>query len=55
MRAPTGCVDDSIGQCEIIVTGSEIEGAMVSYTDADETSTATFSSDALVNAMTKDC
>jgi len=48
-------VDDTIGQREITVTGSEIEGAAVSYTDADETSTATFSSDAIVNVTTKDC
>ncbi|CAD0184645.1 hypothetical protein RUESEDTHA_01527 [Ruegeria sp. THAF57] len=48
-------VDDTIGQREITVTGSEIEGATVSYTDADKTSTATFSSEALVNVTTKDC
>lgn len=48
-------VDDTIGQREITVTGSEIEGATVSYTDADETSTATFSSEALVKVTTKDC
>ncbi|WP_171126148.1 MULTISPECIES: aggregation factor core [unclassified Ruegeria] len=48
-------VDDTIGQREITVTGSEIEGATVSYTDADKTSTATFSSEALVNLTTKDC
>ena len=48
-------VDDTIGQREITVTGSEIEGATVSYSDADETSTATFSSDALVHVTTKDC
>ncbi|CUH41237.1 hypothetical protein [Ruegeria atlantica] len=48
-------VDDTIGQREITVTGSEIEGAKVSYTDADETSIATFSGEALVNVMTKDC
>ncbi len=48
-------VDDTIGQREITVSGSEIEGATVSFTDADETSSATFSSDALVNVTTKDC
>ncbi len=48
-------VDDTIGQREITVTGSEIEGATVSYSDAEETSTATFSSEALVNVTTKDC
>ncbi len=48
-------VDDTIGQREITVTGSEIEGATLSYTDADKTSTATFSSEALVNVTTKDC
>ena len=48
-------VDDTIGQREITVTGSEIEGATVSYSDADKTSTATFSSEALVNVTTKDC
>ncbi len=48
-------VDDTIGQREITVTESEIEGATVSYTDADETSTATFSSEALVNVTTKGC
>ncbi|WP_319545977.1 aggregation factor core [Ruegeria conchae] len=48
-------VDDTTGQREITVTGSEIEGATVSYSDADETRTATFSSDALVHVTTKDC
>jgi hypothetical protein len=48
-------VDDTIGQREITVTGSEIEGATVSYTDANEATTATFSSEALVNLKTKDC
>ncbi|WP_282171040.1 aggregation factor core [Ruegeria atlantica] len=48
-------VDDTIGQREITVTGSEIEGATVSYSDADKTRTATFSSEALVNVTTKDC
>ncbi len=48
-------VDDTIGQREITVTGSEIEGATVSYTDAEKTSTATFSSEAFVNVTTKDC
>ncbi|WP_170507793.1 aggregation factor core [Ruegeria arenilitoris] len=48
-------VDDTIGQREITVTGSEIEGATVSYADAVETKTATFSSDAVVNVATKDC
>ncbi|WP_171230313.1 aggregation factor core [Ruegeria sp. HKCCA4008] len=48
-------VDDTIGQREITVSGSEIEGAMVSYTVSDETNTATFSSEAFVNVMTKDC
>lgn len=48
-------LDDTIGQRQIIVTGSEIEGATVSYSDADETRTATFSSDALVHVTTKDC
>ncbi|WP_171136535.1 aggregation factor core [Ruegeria sp. HKCCC1038] len=48
-------VDDIIGQREITVTGSEIEGATVSYPDADETSTGTFSSEALVNVTTRDC
>ena len=48
-------VDDTIGQREITVTGSEIEGATVSYADAEETSTATFSSEALVNVKTTDC
>ncbi|WP_170564958.1 aggregation factor core [Ruegeria atlantica] len=48
-------VDDTIGQREITVTGSEIEGATVSYSDADKVSTATFSSEALVNVTTKDC
>ncbi|WP_299637808.1 aggregation factor core [uncultured Ruegeria sp.] len=48
-------VDDTIGQREITVTGSEIKGATVSYSDADKTSTATFSSEALVHVMTKDC
>ncbi|WP_170414933.1 aggregation factor core [Ruegeria arenilitoris] len=48
-------VDDTIGQREITVTGSEIEGATVSYADAVETNTATFSSDAVVNVPTKDC
>ncbi len=48
-------VDDTIGQREITVTGSEIEGATVSYTDANETRTATFSSEALVKVTTKDC
>ncbi len=48
-------VDDTIGQREITVTGSEIEGATVSYTVAEETSTATFSSDALVNVTIRDC
>ncbi|WP_171233623.1 aggregation factor core [Ruegeria sp. HKCCA4812] len=48
-------VDDTIGQREITVSGSEIEGAMVSYTASDETNTATFSSEAFVNVMTKDC
>ncbi|WP_170387590.1 aggregation factor core [Ruegeria atlantica] len=48
-------VDDTVGQREITVTGSEIEGATVSYTDADKTSTATFSSEARVNVTTKDC
>ncbi|WP_170429727.1 aggregation factor core [Ruegeria arenilitoris] len=48
-------VDDTIGQREITVTGSEIEGATVSFADADETNTATFTSEALVNVTTKDC
>ncbi len=48
-------VDDTIGQREITVTGSEIEGATVSFTDEGETSTAAFSSEALVNLATKDC
>ncbi|CUH48723.1 hypothetical protein [Ruegeria atlantica] len=48
-------VDDTIGQREITVTGSEMEGATVSYSDADKVSTATFSSEALVNVTTKDC
>ncbi|WP_226689739.1 aggregation factor core [Ruegeria arenilitoris] len=48
-------VDDTTGQREITVTGSEIEGATVSYADAVETKTATFSSDAVVNVATKDC
>ncbi|WP_170361956.1 aggregation factor core [Ruegeria arenilitoris] len=48
-------VDDTIGQREITVNGSEIEGATVSYADAVETKTATFSSDAVVNVATKDC
>ncbi|WP_299888177.1 aggregation factor core [uncultured Ruegeria sp.] len=48
-------VDDTIGQREITVTGSEIEGATVSYTDEGETSTTTFSSEAFVNVTTKGC
>ncbi|WP_171209837.1 MULTISPECIES: aggregation factor core [unclassified Ruegeria] len=48
-------VDDTIGQREITVTGSEIEGATVSYADAGETNTATFSSEAVVNVSTQDC
>ncbi|MFA3919147.1 aggregation factor core [Ruegeria hyattellae] len=48
-------VDDTIGQREITVTGSEIEGATVSYSDADKTSIATFSSEALVNVTTTGC
>ncbi|NOD48114.1 MULTISPECIES: aggregation factor core [unclassified Ruegeria] len=48
-------VDDTIGQREITVTGSEIEGATVSFTDEGETSTAIFSSEAFVKVTTKDC
>ncbi len=48
-------VDDTIGQREITVAGSELEGATVSYIDAREVSTAIFTSEALVNVTTKDC
>lgn len=39
-------VDDTIGQREITVSGSEIEGAEISYEKGREISTAAFSSSA---------
>lgn len=48
-------VDDTIGQREITVSGSEIVGATVSYKKGSESSTAVFSSDSLANVMIPDC
>lgn len=48
-------VDDTIGQREITVSGSEIVGATVSYTNGSDRSTAVFSSDALANVTIPDC
>ena len=48
-------VDDTIGQREITVSGSEIEGTTVSYVSGAQTSTAVFSTDALANLPIADC
>ncbi|MBO9433176.1 aggregation factor core [Ruegeria sp. R13_0] len=48
-------VDDTIGQREITVSGSEIAGATVSYAKEGETSTAVFSADAQTLLKIPDC
>ena len=48
-------VDDTIGQREITVSGSEIKGAIVSYVSDTGDGTAVFTSDALANLAISDC
>lgn len=48
-------VDDTIGQREITVSGSEIAGAVASYTKGAQSSTGVFSTDALANLTINDC
>jgi len=48
-------VDDTIGQREITVTGSEIEGGTVSYLKGSETTSATFTKDAVAKVAIADC
>ena len=48
-------VDDTIGQREITVSGSEIDGALVSYVSRGENSTAVFSSEAQANLAVANC
>lgn len=48
-------VDDTIGQREITVSGSEIAGATVSYAKEGESSTAVFSADAQTLLAIPDC
>ncbi|WP_170356265.1 aggregation factor core [Ruegeria lacuscaerulensis] len=48
-------VDDTIGQREITVSGSEIAGAKVTYAKEGESSNAVFSSDAQTLLSIPDC
>ena len=48
-------LDDTIGQREIIVSGSEIAGATVSLTSSEKTVSAVFGQDAIARIATSDC
>ncbi|MEP1930015.1 MAG: aggregation factor core, partial [Roseibium sp.] len=48
-------VDDTVGQREITVSGSEMLGAIVSLTSAVESNTAVFSTDAKANVTMAGC
>lgn len=48
-------VDDTVGQREITVSGSEIEGAIVSYSSRTENQEAAFSSDATASMALMGC
>lgn len=48
-------VDDTLGQREITVSGSEIEGAMVSYTRGETKRTAEFSANGTAILPVPDC
>ena len=48
-------VDDTIGQREITVTGSEIEGASVSYIQGGQTVTAPFTGRAVAEVVLSGC
>lgn len=48
-------VDDTVGQREITVSGSEIAGAKVAYANEGESSTAVFSADAQTLLAVPDC